>query len=257
MTTRPMASFWRRNAQRGGIFFRILFFLCFLCMLLAIYVVRHPLLRLMGGFWVVDETPAQADAIVMLGDDNFNADRAARAAQLYRAGWAPRVVASGRYLRPYASISELEQHDLEQRGVPAADVVRFAQKAENTREETAALAQLISSRGWKRILLVTSNYHTRRSRYLAERQFPPGTTLRVVAAPDADYDPQDWWRTRNGVRIFTGECVAMLVSLWEMRHKDVQTTEFGLVHAPSDYWRFVPARHRDHVYRPLSLYYSS
>ncbi|HXX71148.1 MAG TPA: YdcF family protein [Candidatus Acidoferrum sp.] len=208
-------------------------------MVLALYLVRHPLLRLMGGFWVIDETPAQADAIVMLGDDDFSADRAARAAQLYRAGWAPRVVASGRYLRPYASIAELEQHDLEERGVPATDVVRFTQKAENTREETAALAQLISSRGWKRILLVTSNYHTRRSRYLAERQFPSGTTLRVVAAPDSDYDPDGWWRTRNGLRIFTGECVAMLVSIWEMRYRDVQTTESGLVQVPADYWRFV------------------
>jgi len=257
MTPCPTACFLGRNPELGGIFFRILFFLCFLCMLLALYVVRHPLLRFMGGFWVVDETPAQADAIVMLGDDNFNADRAARAAELYRAGWAPRVVASGRYLRPYASVTELEQHDLEERGVPASAVVRFTQKAQNTREETAALAQLISSSGWRRILLVTSNYHTRRSRYLAERQFPSGTTLRVVAAPDRDYDPQDWWRTRNGLRIFAGECVAMLVSLWEMRHKDVQTTELGWVHRSTDRWRFVRARPIDHVYRPLSLYYSS
>jgi uncharacterized SAM-binding protein YcdF (DUF218 family) len=210
-----------RKRQTGGIFFRFLCFLCLLCLLLALYLARRPLLGLAGSFWIIDETPAQADAIVVLGDDNFNADRAARAAQLYRAGWASRVVASGRYLRPYASIAELEAHDLEDRGVPAADVVRFTHKAENTREETAALAQLISSRGWKRILLVTSNYHTRRSQYLAERQFPPGTTLRVVAAPDSDYDPQGWWRTRTGIKIFAHECVGMLVSVWEMRHNNV------------------------------------
>jgi len=246
-----------RKRQAGGIFFRLLGFLCLLCLLLALYAARGPLLRLAGSFWIVDETPAPADAIVVLGDDNFNADRAARAAQLYRAGWAPRVVASGRFLRPYASIAELEVHDLEDRGVPAADVVRFTHKAQNTREETAALAQLISSRGWKRILLVTSNYHTRRSRYLAERQFPPGTGLRVVAAPDSDYDPQGWWRTRNGLKIFAHECVGMLVCVWEMRHKDAQTRDFGLLYAPADYWRFVRSRPTECVYSGLCLYYSS
>jgi len=250
------ASFLARE-PRGGIFLRSLFFLGFLCLLFALYLVRRPLLRLVGSFWIVDETPTEADAIVMLGDDNFHADRATRAAQLYKAGWAPRVVASGRYLRPYASIAELEEHDLEDRGVPAASVVRFTQKAANTREELAALAELVSAHGWKKILLVTSNYHTRRSRYLAERQFPPGTTLRVIAAPDSDYDPQDWWRTRNGLKIFTHECVGMLVSIWEMRQRTVQTTAFGLLDSGTDCWRFVPSRHTDHVYSSLSLYYSS
>lgn len=231
MKSRPASLIAARDPQRGGIFFRFVFLLCFLCLLFVLYLVRHPLLRLAGGFWIVDETPVPADAVVMLSDDNFNADRAARAAQLYKAGWAPRVVASGRYLRPYASIAELEEHDLTDRGVPAAAIVRFAHHAENTKDEAAALAQLISSRGWKRILLVTSNYHTRRSRYLAEREFPPGTVLRVVAAPDSGYDPHNWWHTRNGLKIFSHECVGMLVSIWEMRHNDVQTSESGLVSA--------------------------
>lgn len=231
MKSRPASLIAARDPQRGGIFFRFVFLLCFLCLLFVLYLVRHPLLRLAGGFWIVDETPVPADAVVMLSDDNFNADRAARAAQLYKAGWAPRVVASGRYLRPYASIAELEEHDLADRGVPMAAIVRFAHHAENTKDEAAALAQLISSRGWKRILLVTSNYHTRRSRYLAEREFPPGTVLRVVAAPDSNYDPHSWWHTRNGLKIFSHECVGMLVSIWEMRHNDVQTSESGLVSA--------------------------
>src|SRR5271154_390398 len=191
-----------RSSQAGGIFFRLLFYLFLIALLFVVYLVRNPLLRLAGGFWVVDEAPQTSDAIVMLGDDNYDADRAARAAQIFKAGWAPRVIVSGRYLRPYASIAELEEHDLLDRGVPQAAIVRFAHHAEDTREETTAIGQLIAAHGWKRILLVTSNYHTRRSRYLAERTFPPGTVLRVVAAQDSDYDPSDWWHTRNGVKIF-------------------------------------------------------
>ncbi len=218
--SRPLA-----HVQHGGIFFRLIFLVFFLCAVFAIYLVRHPLLRLAGHAWVVDEAPAASDAIVILGDDNYNGDRAARAAQLFKDGWAPRVIASGRYLRPYAGISELEEHDLADRGVPRSAIVRLAHHAENTKDEAAAIGQMIAQHGWKRILLVTSDYHTRRSRYICVRTFPPGTSLRVVAARDSDYDPDNWWRTRRGTKIFFHELVGMLVALWEMRHADPQASD--------------------------------
>ncbi len=227
MIPRPqdrMASRPPGNGERGGIFFRLLFLLFFLCLVFAAYLLRHPLLRMAGSFWVVNETPVPADAIVILGDDNYAADRATRAAELFKAGWAPRIIASGRYLRPYASIAEIEQHDLLDRGVPKDAIVPFAHRAENTREEAEALSQLLTTRGWKRVLLVTSNYHTRRADYICERAFSPGTTLRVVAAPDYEYDPRVWWQSRRGVKIFSHELVGMFVAMWEMRHEDVQTT---------------------------------
>jgi uncharacterized SAM-binding protein YcdF (DUF218 family) len=211
------------NSQRGGIFFRLLFLLFLAVLLFAVYLARHPLLRLAGDFWIVNESPQASDAIVILGDDNYQGDRAARAAELFHAGWAPRVVASGRFLRPYASIAQLEEHDLESHGVSAAAIVRFEHHAENTREEAVALSQLISARGWKRILLVTSNYHTRRSEYIFERTLPAGAVLCVIAAPDSEYDPGNWWRSRAGVKIFFHETLGMMVALWEMRHSDAQT----------------------------------
>ena len=223
-----------RIHQRGGIIFRFLFLICFLFLLFLIYLARHPLLGFAGSFWVVNDKPEASDAIVILGDDNYEADRATRAAQLFKDGMAPRVVASGRYLRPYASIAELEQHDLTDRGVPAGAIVRFDQHAENTKDEAAALAQLISARGWKRILLVTSNYHTRRARYICERTFPAGAILRVVAAPDSEYDPHSWWHTRAGVKIFGHECAGMIFAIWEMRNSSVRTSDSSLLfsHAP-------------------------
>jgi uncharacterized SAM-binding protein YcdF (DUF218 family) len=214
-----------RNLQRGGIFFRFIFLLAFLAMLFVIYLVRVPILRVIGNFWVVNETPETSDAIAMLGDDNYNGDRAARAAELFKAGWAPRVIASGRYLRPYATISELEAHDLADHGVPQSAIVRFAHQATDTHDECADIGQLMSQHGWKRLLLVTSTYHTRRSRYICERLLPPGTILRVEAATDSEYDPSNWWRTRNGMKAFFHETVGIFVAMWELRHNDVQTKE--------------------------------
>jgi uncharacterized SAM-binding protein YcdF (DUF218 family) len=212
------------GSERGGIFVRLMFFLLVFVVLLFLYLIRNPLLRYAGNFWVVDETPQHSDAIIVLGDDNYNGDRAVRAAELFKAGWAPYIVASGRYLRPYSSIAELIQRDLADRGVPPSAVVRFSHRAENTREEAFALSQLISTRGWKRILLVTSNYHTRRAEFIFERVIPAGTELRVVAAHDSQYDPDNWWRTRRGVKAFFSESVGMLVALWEMRQGYVQTS---------------------------------
>ena len=161
-----------RNSEHGGIFSKLIFLIFFIGFLCAIYLFRFPLLRAAGNFWVVDEKPQASDAIVILGDDDYGADRAARAAELFKAGLAPEVLASGRFLRPYASIAELERHDLADRGVSAGSIILLAHHAQNTREEALAIGQFVFSHGWKRIIVVTSNYHSRRARYICERAFP-------------------------------------------------------------------------------------
>lgn len=205
-----------RAAERGGILARVLALLFVVALLGGIYLFRHPILRAAGGFWVVNDAPAPADAILVLGDDNYVADRAARAAELYRGRWAPLVVGSGRYLRPYASIAQLMQRDLTERGVPAKAVVAFAQHATNTREEAQELRKLALERHWRHVLVVTSNYHTRRARYIFRRVWPPDYEFRVIAANDVSYDPAKWWESRIGVKLFFAESVGLCVAAWEL-----------------------------------------
>jgi uncharacterized SAM-binding protein YcdF (DUF218 family) len=215
----------KRQLQPGGIVFKFLLLCTFVAFLFALYLIRHPLMRVAGRVLVLDDSPRASDAIVMLGDDNYNADRATRAAELLKAGWAPRVVASGRYLRPYISIADLEQHDLTDRGVPASAIVRFPNRAQNTRDECTALSQLVAERGWKHVLLVTSNYHTRRADYICSRLLPRGTELHVVAAADSEYNPDGWWESRQGTKIFFHEVVGLVAAAWELRRRSVQTEE--------------------------------
>jgi uncharacterized SAM-binding protein YcdF (DUF218 family) len=212
-----------RKLQRGGIIFKFLALCCFIAFLFVLFLIRHPLLRVMGGALIRSDSPRASDAIVILSDDNYQANRAAKAAELLKAGWAPRVVASGRYLRPYASISQLEQRDLRERGVPASSIVLFPHQARNTREECSALSPFLASRGWKRILIVTSNYHTRRADYICSRLLPAGTALHVIAAEDYDYNPDDWWDSRSGTEIFFHELYGSVLALWDLRHSAVQT----------------------------------
>jgi uncharacterized SAM-binding protein YcdF (DUF218 family) len=208
-----------RRAERGGIFLRLISLLMFLAFLAIVYVVRHPLLRLAGQLWVLDEPAEHADVIVVLSDDNYNGDRAAHAADLYRAGIAPQIVASGRLLRPYAGVAEMMERDLESRGVPPTSIVKFTHRAANTREEAEALAGLVAGRGWKRVLVVTSNYHARRTRFIFGRVFRPSVTVGVSAARDSEFDPSHWWESRLGRKLFFNELLGYAVAWWELRGK--------------------------------------
>ncbi len=204
------------RSQRGGIISRLLSLLFLIALLAGIYIFRVPLLRAAGDFWVVDDGAAPADAILILGDDNFEGDRASRAAELYRAHWAPRVVASGRFLRSYASIAEFERRDLTERGVPAGAVVLFAHHANNTREEAVALRRLVVERGWRHVLLFTSSYHTRRTRYIFRRVWPADSEFRVISARDVSFDPGSWWHNRGGIKLVFMEAVGICVAAWEL-----------------------------------------
>jgi uncharacterized SAM-binding protein YcdF (DUF218 family) len=213
----------KRNSESGGIVTNLvaLLFLVILCSLL--YFARHPLMRFAGEEWVVDEPPSRANAIVVLGDDNFHGDRATRAAELYRQGVAPVVVASGRRLRPNAGISELIAQDLVDRGIPKEKVMPFTHDADNTKEEAQALAQLAAEQHWKRLTIVTSNYHTRRARYIFAKVFPIGIAVSMAAASDGDFDPDRWWEKRKSIKLFVRELAGMIEAMWELKStgKDV------------------------------------
>jgi uncharacterized SAM-binding protein YcdF (DUF218 family) len=204
-----------KRGQRGGIIFRLLALLMLVLLCSLVYMARQPLLRLAGNWWKVEDRQEKSDAILMLGDDNFAGDRATRAAELYHEGMAPVVVASGRMLRSYAGISELEERDLESRGVPSTAIVRLPQRAENTREEAATLRDFVTGHRWKRVLLVTSNYHTRRAAYIFRKIFPPDVSVLVVAARDFEFDPDHWWETRQGRKLFFLEAAGYATAVWE------------------------------------------
>ena len=206
-----------KRGERGGIFFRLLLILFFAGFVALQFASRHPLMRFAGQFWVIDEPAAQSDALVVLGDDNYAGDRAFHAAELYREKVAPAVVASGRMLRRNTGIAEVMQHDLESFGVPAESIVILSHRAENTREEAGEVARLIHARGWKRVIIVTSNYHARRTRFIYGRVLPAGVTFRVSGARDSEFDPSNWWQTRQGQKLFFNELTGYVVARWELR----------------------------------------
>ena len=205
----------RGNPERGGALISLIILVVVVVLCAIVYWARHPIMRFAAESWVIDEPAAHADALLLLGDDNFYADRATRAAEMIRHGVAPVVVASGRRLRPSAGVAELQEHDLIERGVPKDKIIRFPHDADSTLEEAAALARLCSERHFRSVIVVTSNYHARRARHIFAKVFPPGIAVSVAGAHDGDFDPDHWWEKRKSEELFMHEIVGMLVAFRE------------------------------------------
>ena len=169
---------------------------------IVVYVFHVPVLTALGSYLVLDQPPVKADAVVVLGGDDFGM-RTAKAAQLVQAGYAPYALLSG---PPILSVheSELMLDFALKHGYPASLFQQYPHDANSTREEETVLAPELQRRGVHRILLVTSNYHSRRATYLFH-QIAPWLTVQTVDAPDAYFTPGTWWKTRRGRKTFALE----------------------------------------------------
>jgi len=63
------------------------------------------------------------------------------------------------------------------------------------------------------VIVVTSNYHTRRARYIFLHVFPAQVQVRVSGSHDGDFDPDHWWQTRGSLKELTHEFVGMIPCL--------------------------------------------
>lgn len=205
-----------RPSETGGILIKLIVSLFLVTFFLGVYFVRHPIFRFAAESWVIEDPLEKADVLIVLSDDNFYADRATRAAELFREGKAPLIVASGRRLRPSAGVAELMEHDLIERGVPKDKILRFAQDGDSTREEAESLAKLAKTKKWHKAIVVTSNYHTRRARYTFRHVFPQDIEIQVASARDGDFNPENWWEKRESTRLFIHEITGMMVTIWEL-----------------------------------------
>ncbi|HKW32042.1 MAG TPA: YdcF family protein [Candidatus Acidoferrum sp.] len=215
--------------EAGGILIKLIASLFLVTFSLGLYFVRHPIFRFAAESWIIEDPLEKADVIIVLSDDNFYADRATRAAELFREGKASFVVASGRRLRPSAGIAELMEHDLVERGVPKDKILRVAQDGDSTREEAEALAKLAKTKKWHKAIVVTSNYHTRRARYIFRHVFPQDIEIRVAGARDGDFDPENWWEKPKSAKLFVREITGMMVTIWELRSSTQSPTTQEIV----------------------------
>jgi uncharacterized SAM-binding protein YcdF (DUF218 family) len=205
---------------------KAIFFLNFVLILIPVtYFGFQPLLRYAASILIVDSQPQPSDAILLLSGGEPG--RAWGAADLYKKKLAPYVLVTREPIRE--DIQELRIAGVEvptsldfnlrilrSLGVPQEKIVQVQPYVEDTFDELTRVRELCEQRNWKSLLIVTSNYHTRRVQMTA--RYIMGSAIKVIVIPSSHGGMKvDWWKTRYDVRTFVVEfqkLVAYTLYIW-------------------------------------------
>lgn len=178
-----------------------------LAVLVLLFLWKSIFFRL-GNALVEDDGVRKAQAAVVLGGDSHGV-RILKAAELAQAGYVPYVLVDGpQTLVGYES--DMSILYAEKRGYSAAlfRALQMPASIHSTVSEAGFVGRYLKQNGIKKILLVTSNYHTHRAAYLF-RKVDPWLQVIAVPAPDPDLEPV-WWTYRDGQRTFVLEWLKTL-----------------------------------------------
>ncbi|HEX2522099.1 MAG TPA: ElyC/SanA/YdcF family protein, partial [Terriglobia bacterium] len=130
-------------------------------------------------------------------------------ARLYRAGWAPGVVlVRGARREEWKALQdlrievkegwEMSREVLIRQGVSPSAILVPEEEAEGTLEESQVAFRALKPENLP-VILVTSKFHTRRTR-LTWNYVTEGRSKAIVRAAGQDpFDPTRWWRQRRFV----------------------------------------------------------
>lgn len=133
---------------------------------------------------VVEGKDATADVIVVLGGEPMQ--RPPRAAELFKQGTAPVVIVSGN------GDCEDVRRLLEARGVPAP-AIQLECASTSTVQNARFSAPLLRARHARRVILVTSWFHSRRALYCFRHYAPE---IEFISRPTVADRPRFHWPNR-------------------------------------------------------------
>jgi|SRR5271165_785296 len=164
-------------------------------MVAGIVVALLLVLAANAGSMLVVNAPEKADVIVVLAGETDR--RPARALELLDQGYAPRVlidVPAEARIFGFTDIQLAEQYF---RGLPEAASVRICPiEGLSTKAESHDEERCLAKEAGNRILLVTSDYHTRRALSIFRHEIH-GKSFSIAAAyDDAEFGTR-WWTHRQ------------------------------------------------------------
>lgn len=209
-----------------------------------------PLLRGIGAFLVIEDPLEPATAIIVLGGGvPF---REMEAAELYHAGWAPRLMLV-RAKQPeeqqvlqvlgiaVSQGRELSRQVLLRLGVPSSAILIPEDEANGgTLEELRIVAQALRPDG-SPVILVTSKAHGRRAR-LTWHYVTSGRSKAIVRLARRDhFDPSRWWKERRFVLALVREYLGLL-NYWLGFPVAAESGQGGREHGAGSEWRMADGR---------------
>ena len=200
--------------RSGAQMFRKIFALVFL-LLLAVAIGNPYSMAWIAGHLVVSDDLEPADAVISLrGSADQERNRMEEAARLVTKRYAPVLLVSVD-TEPYYDqpVRQLVEGYLKRQKFPAAKLRFCENHADSTLEEAQFLLVCLQELGAKDAIVVTSEYHTRRTRNIFRRVFS-GSSINVRIHPQYDptyWDPH-WWRRRRWAKTFLLETASLLWS---------------------------------------------
>jgi len=187
-----------------------------LLLVILVYALRSQILTGVADLLIVNDSLQPADIIFVLNGD-YNT-RPFRASVLYKQGFAPAVVMAQAEMRPAEKLG-LAPNDtdvaigvMKKLGVPPERIVVLPLEGGTTStfDEAIALRQYIESNNIHSLILLTSAFHTRRAKWIFERELAGlPVRLEVAAVPYYGFDESNWWRSEDGLITLNNEYIKL------------------------------------------------
>jgi len=165
-------------------------------------------------FQDLEDTGESADCIIVLGSVKAAKYRVPVAVDAYKAGRAGKIMLCGGALRDFSvgkcSEAELMYKAVLELGVSEDDII-LENSSQNTVENILFALVELQRTFWlnkvRRVLLVTTAYHMRRSLAIARYLFPSHIAIVPCPANDSNTRRDNWMNTPVGIERAKGEAM--------------------------------------------------
>lgn len=188
--------------------------ICVVVLLIGISscIFRVKILTCLADFLIVNSELQRSDIIFLLNGGNDT--RPFRAYELFKYDFAPKIVIAKAEDTSIVKMGvESGETDVAVKvmsalGVPSEKivVVSYGKDVTSTRDEADVLRRYVKENAVKRVILVTSALHTRRAKWICEKQLSGlPVILEIATAPHCGFDETNWWKKEKGLTTLVNE----------------------------------------------------
>ena len=169
----------------------------------------------LGNYLVVQDNLEKADAIVVFSGDN--GPRTEMGVDLLKKGYGKYLILSGGKVYDDVTMAELMKNHAINLGVDE-NLIILDRKSESTSDNAKYTKDIIVKNNFKSVIVVTSDYHTRRSKLAMEKALEgvkindEDVIVQVYPSNDKEFSTK-WWTSGSSVLIVISEYLK-LIGYW-------------------------------------------
>jgi uncharacterized SAM-binding protein YcdF (DUF218 family) len=198
--------------------------------LLAFYL-THPIILPKYALLFHKQNPTKnADAIICLSGGRTT--RIGESLRLWNQGYSKKLFVTAEkprnsefsklelgHVKFAQAVTQVMKLDAEWEVIPS-----LTGGATSTFDEAEDALVYATEKKWKRIIIVTDEFHTRRAHYAFEKIFAnSGIDVEVAGASNEVYAIENWWKSDRGIMAYFGETIKFPVYLlWDSEPKVVK-----------------------------------